>query len=74
MDIYQETLNALSDEEMKDAVRELKAFDEQGTEPSGALHRVIVTLEDAGRYRSDDVLGITRYALYAQAAHRWAGV
>jgi hypothetical protein len=74
MNIYQETLTALSDAEMKEAVRELKAFDEQGTEPSGALYRIIVTLEDAGRYKSDNVLGITRYALYAQAAHRWAGI
>lgn len=72
MNIYQETINALPDEELKAAVREMKEFDDSDILPVGTLLRVLNTLQNNTGHRQETVLGTTRCALYERAALKWA--
>lgn len=66
-------VNALSDAELKEAVQEMKAFDETGVLPQGALCRVMEALQDRGTKRPEAALGFARLALFEAAAFKWAG-
>jgi len=73
MNVYHAALNTLSDADMKEAIRELRALDEKGQQPSGALRRLFDTLTDFGREADEFVLGVCRYSLYERAASKWSG-
>jgi hypothetical protein len=73
MNVYQATFNAMSDEELKEAIREFRAFDEEKISPTGALLRVIKTLVQTGE-AEDTAIGVSRYGLHERAARKRAGV
>lgn len=73
MNIYKKHLEALSDKELMQAVRELKTFDEQGILEVGVLRRVLEALEKEGE-AADTAFGVCRYGLLQRAAYKWAGV
>ena len=75
MNIYPEILDALSDEELKEAVREFKVWDdnENGVCPPGVLRRLILNLVERGQLE-DTAIGVCRYGIHLRAARKWAGV
>jgi hypothetical protein len=66
-------ISGLSDDDLKAAVRELKAFDETDAPAEGVFRRVVEALMANGTSDSNAV-GFTRYALLRAAAYRWADV
>lgn len=73
MSSYKEHLDALSDEELAQAVRELKTFDEKHILEVGVLRRVLEALEKEGKH-PDEAVGVCRYEILRRAAYKWAGV
>jgi len=72
MNVYQAALNTLSDDDMKEAIREMKALDEKGQQPTGALRQLFDKLTDFGREADEFALGVCRYSLYERAASKWS--
>lgn len=72
MDILDTTIAALSEADLKEAILNLKAFDESPVPAQGTFWRVIQTLVTAGHSEAN-AIGFARYALLRAAAYRWAG-
>jgi hypothetical protein len=71
MNNLETTIAALSDEDLKDAIRNLKAFDESDVPAQGVFRRVAESVVASGR-TEEDAIGFSRYALLRAAAYRWA--
>lgn len=63
---------ALSEQELKEAIRGLRAFDDTGAPAEGAFRRVVDALMENKLAFDLDAVGLSRYALLRAAAYRWA--
>lgn len=70
---YDKHIDALTEDELKQAVKDFKTFDETDILEVGVLRRLLDTLKQEGEDPVDAV-GVCRYGIYQRVAHLWAGV
>lgn len=72
MNQYHSAIAALTDDELKEAIREFKAFDEDGVAPTGALRKIHSALMALGQGTDETIVGVLRVGLHERAARKWA--
>jgi hypothetical protein len=67
-------VSTLSDDDLTDAIRGLKIFDENLNAPAeGTFRRVVETVTSELETSGENAVGFSRLALLREAAYRWAG-
>lgn len=74
MNRFQTAIAALTDDELKEAIREFKAFDEDSIVPTGALLRIHSSLMALGQDSDETIIEVLRVGLHERAARKWAGI
>lgn len=72
MNRFQSAIAALPDAELKEAIREFKAFDEDSIAPTGALLTIVTALRALGQDTDETIVGVLRVGLHERAARKWA--
>ncbi len=67
-----EFLNAISEGDLKAAIRELTVLDKQAVLPNGVVRRLGVELAAYAGIGAQEARKVLEYALFRQAAYRWA--
>jgi hypothetical protein len=72
MNRFQTAIAALTDDELKEAIREFKAFDEDNVAPTGAFLKIHSALLALGQDTDETIVGVLRIGLHERAARKWA--
>lgn len=72
MNRFQSAIAALTDDELKEAIREFKALDDDSVAPTGALLKIHSSLLALGQDTDETILGVLRVGLHERAARKWA--
>jgi hypothetical protein len=72
MNRFQSAIEALTDDELKEAIREFKAFDDDNVVPTGAFLKIHRELMALGQDTDETIVGVLRVGLHQRAARKWA--